>query len=378
MNTPRTIDLDKTFDNLVQWFYSRMVIQKGAPGFLVGLSGTDSLVTFCAAYKALEKAGKADRMMGVHFAPSEDFLYDHPEAEVHLWFRDQVLPWLTKYAPEAKIKVDTSIDWRYDGLRWGYLMDMSVVFDDRGRKIRLPEEQYWVVGTRNRTEDILQTYSNVSTCVSIQPIIQLWKSEVLQLAEHLGVPQIALKKSCETDCICGRMQIASQYVREIDEWLMVYLGEVASEDYLKDSVPSPLLFKIGMFINSQLIKNNFKMNIPYTPNSGPDCQMVVALPEDLIMSSFENGSLKLSEFNHYKHLYIAWHYLMFMDFESALTKYGQHLKVILDAADQLKRFNLDITRQYFVKIDEARKLHPTNTFDELVEKSPDVMSKISA
>ena len=50
----RHFDPAKSFDTLVQWFYDLIVFQ-GAPGFLVGLSGTDSLVTFLAAGKAFEK-----------------------------------------------------------------------------------------------------------------------------------------------------------------------------------------------------------------------------------------------------------------------------------------------------------------------------------
>jgi hypothetical protein len=100
--------------------------------------------------------------MGVHFAPSEDFLYDHPEAEEHTWFQKQVVPWLDEQFPDAQIITDTSIDWRCDGLRWGYLMDLSVVSNDKHRSMREHEEQYWVVGTRNRKEDMLLEYSNAS------------------------------------------------------------------------------------------------------------------------------------------------------------------------------------------------------------------------
>src|SRR5208283_5800998 len=91
LDVPRCISPAETFDALVEWFYDEMIIQRGAPGFLVGLSGTDSLVTFLAAAKAFEKAGKPERVFGVHFAPSADFLYDNPEAEVHLWFANEVV-----------------------------------------------------------------------------------------------------------------------------------------------------------------------------------------------------------------------------------------------------------------------------------------------
>lgn len=136
---PRTIDSAHTFDTLVQWFHDEIIVRRKAPGFLFGLSGTDSVVAFLAAHKALLKAGKPERLLGIHFAPSEDFIYDHPEAEVHLWFSEQVVPWLREQCSGAKVVIDTSIDWRCDGQRWGTLLDLSVVSTERTRQMRLPE-----------------------------------------------------------------------------------------------------------------------------------------------------------------------------------------------------------------------------------------------
>lgn len=369
--TPRTVDLAKTFDSLVKWFHDEMIVRQQAPGFLVGLSGTDSLVAFCAAAKALEQAGKGDRMLGVHFAPSEDFLYDHPEAEVHLWFKDQVIPWLTEQYPNAKVIVDTSIDWRCDGLRWGALMDMSVVSNDRKRTIRLPEEQYWVVGTKNRTEELLLTFSNASTAVSVQPLTSLWKTEILQMADYLGVPKIAIAKSCETDCICGRQQLAATYVKEIDILLMVRQGDL-SEDYAVSNIPENIRGVLYKYINNQIDKGWFKINIPYMPlRSAIHCK-------DPIVSGFEDGTLKLSEFNHYKHVYLAWHYLRLTTLDWAVEKYSKNLKAILDANGQSHRFNQEITKAYFEKIFKIMVQYPTHTFEELVEKYPEILAKKTA
>ena len=361
---PRTIDPAKTFDALVQWFHDEILIKKEAPGLIVGLSGTDSLVAFCAAAKALEKVGKADRMLGVHFAPSEDFLYDHPEAEVHLWFRDQVLPWLRKQAPNAKVVVDTSIDWRCDGLRWGSLMDLSVVSDERGRHIRSPEEQYWVVGTRNLTENVLYNYSNASMAVSLQPLIFLWKSEILQISEYLGAPQIAITKSCETDCICGRMRLASNHIRQVDEVLMNCRGELSSK-YIEEHIPSVLYKQLRTFINTQLDKNKFKTSIPYIPNPN--------------VFAFESGLLNVKTFNHFGHLYIAFYYLKDYGFDEAVERYVKHLKPILESSGNLHRFNLELTKAYFAKLDKTMKEYPSyNDFGDLAEAIPSVLDKITA
>lgn len=370
-NSPRIIDPAKTFEYLVQWFHDEIIIHGEAPGFLVGLSGTDSLVTFLAAYKALERAGKSNRMLGVHFAPSEDFLYDHPEAEVHLWFREQIIPWLTKQAPDAQIIVDTSIDWRCDGQRWGALMDMSVVSSDKRRMMRLPEEQYWVVGTRNLTEDTLLNYSNVSTAASLQPLIHLWKSEVLQLSEFLGIPQIAITKSCETDCICGREKLASDHIKEIDSLLMVRVRDL-SKKYIEDTMEVNLQRRLTGFIISQIKKNQFKIAIPYSPSS------LVVKTMDPLVAAFEDGTLNVKEFNHRKHLYIAWVYLKTMNLDVAVERYMTYLKPLLESAGQSFRLSLAVTQAYFTRLEAAMKEYPAETFDELVEKSPNVLSKISA
>ena len=342
------------FQALVNWFHDEMIVREHAPGFMVGLSGTDSLVTFLAAATASELAGRPERIMGVHFAPSEDFLYDHPEAESHLWFRDEVLPWLHQQVPSAKIVVDTSIDWRCDGLRWGYLMDLSVVSNDKRRMMRMPEDQYWVVGTRNRTEDMLHNYSNTSLAASCQPIIHLWKSEVLEISEYLGVPKIALDKSCETDCICGRMALAANHIKEVDMLLQDRNANVESE------LRSHLL----KFIGAQIGKNSFKKNIPYTPDS--------------LVFAFETGSLNLKEFNHRKHLYVAWYYLTSLPTNAAFDRYALHLRTLLDSAGYSHRFNLEITRKYFDLIIDAMKAHPGCNFDELMEKSGILKIKITA
>lgn len=374
LDIPRTIDSAHTFDALVQWFHDEIIVRRGAPGFLFGLSGTDSVVAFLAACKASEKAGKPIRVLGVHFAPSEDYLYDHPEAEVHLWFSEQVIPWLRQQAPNAEVVVDTSIDWRYDGLRWGELLDKSVVASGWSaatplerhptRRMLLPEEQYWVVGTRNRSEDVLFNYSNVSMAASLQPLIHLWKSEILQLSEYLGVPQITIAKSCETDCICGRMRLPSQHIKEVDQLLMVRCEEL-SVQYVKDNIPDPLRSLLYKFIDAQIAKNSFKKNVPYTPNPH--------------VFAFEGGFLDVKKFNHFGHMYIAFCYLKDYSLDQAVERYAKYLKPILEKAGQAHRFNLELTRAYFAKLEKIMKEYPAyDDFGELAEAIPSVLDKIKA
>lgn len=361
LKSPRIIDSEAAFEALVSWLHDEVIVRQRAPGFLIGLSGTDSIVTFLAASKAFEKAGKPGRVLGVHFAPSDDFLYDHPESETHLWFSDLVIPWLKEQAPGAEIIVDTSIDWRCDGLRWGYLMDLSIVSNGKRRMIRLPEEQYWVVGTRNRTEDVLLNYSNVSMAVSLQPLIHLWKSEVLQISKHLGVPDIAIDKSCETDCICGREALAANHIKEVDALLQARNDCSTWES----AFTNELYVRLDKFIEAQIAKNGFKKTLPYTP--------------DPYVFDFESGSLNLKKFNHFGHLYIAFHYIKNYGLATGLFRYGKYLKDLLDSAGASHKFNLEVTTKYFLHLDKIMKEYPDyNDFGKLAEAVPSVMEKISA
>lgn len=360
LDNPRTINPAQTFDTLVQWFHDEMIVRRKAPGFLIGLSGTDSVVAFLAAARAFEKAGKPNRVLGVHFAPSEDFIYDHPEAEVHLWFSEQVVPWLREQAKGAMVVIDTTIDWRCDGQRWGTLLDLSVVSTERTRQMRLPEEQYWVVGTRNRSEDTLFNYSNASMAASLQPILHLWKSEILQISEHLNVPQITIAKSCETDCICGRLRLPSQHIREVDLLLMVRRGELSST-YMETNIAPDLNRLLNKFIEAQIAAGNFKRDIPYSP--------------DATVLAFENGSLNLKEFNHRKHLYVAWCYLRNMTVQASVERYCHFLFPLLEAAGQLQRYSVPVTQGYFERLDEAMKLYPGDNFDELMVKAESLLKK---
>lgn len=253
----------ENFNKVVDWLHGEIVHTKQAPGLLIGLSGTDSIVAFLAAYKALDLAGKANRLMGVHFAPSEDFLADYPEAEKHTWFSTQIIPWLRQQAPLATIVVDTTIDWRYDGLRWGMLADMSVITMPE-RKMRTSEDKYWLVGTRNRTENELYNYSVASTIASVQPIIKLWKSDIMDICQYLKVPELVINKACEADCFCGREELRAQFGRELDWVLDAQLrNDLSDTKYMSLNVN--LKQKLNRYIRNRYEQGAFKTRIPYEP-----------------------------------------------------------------------------------------------------------------
>jgi len=280
---PREIDPAQTFASLVDWIHDELIVKRGAPGFVIGLSGTDSVVAYLACAEAFKRAGRPDRVVGVHYGEKDS--KPQPSLEeiaagtcgmvYDPWFRDEIIPWLKQKAPEAKLIIDDSIDHRSDSHRWAALMDRSIIREPI-RGSMLPEGQnYWVIGTRNRTEQTLGTYSNISRLASAQPLDALWKSEVLKICHYLGVPTIAMVRAREADCVCGRFTEHAVNIEESDALLMVRKGEL-SPSYVQDNMPARLRETLEHFIDDQLKRSGFKEEIPYRP----DLNMVSASRSD--------------------------------------------------------------------------------------------------
>lgn len=277
---PRLLDAEGSFANLVDWIYRDIVVARRAPGLVVGVSGTDSVVAFLAAAKAFERAGKPDRVAAIHYGERLPENLENPEIAAKFWFQLEVLPWLKRQAPHALIKVDDSVDSGRDGVRWGALMDWSVLGDDRYGRMRPPEEQYWVVGTRNATEAALFTYSNASMMASVQPLIHLWKSDILIIAKHLGVPQKALDYACQADCVCGRLDLWAYHIPEVDSILLARAG-LLDFAHVRASMTPSLFRSLEGFVDSQVQSGAFKGQIPYaSPEKSPRYHSPSSLWED--------------------------------------------------------------------------------------------------
>lgn len=260
---------------------------KNAPGLLVGLSGTDSLLAFLLCAEAFRKLGKPDRVLGVHYGPQpgsppigrskamQAVIDDDPQYAMQ-WLSknrcgydrwiDQILSWLAQKEPDTTIRVESDFDTGDDYQRWARLFKTAVQgipgICNTGNT-----GEYWVVGTRNATEQTLGSYSNVSSAVSLQPLRGLWKSEVLELCTYLDVPQVAMDKSREEDCGCGRYELASENIEDVDAILMVR-GGFLSPDYLARTLNDELRRKLQNFVETQISETSFKSRIPYTPLPG--------------------------------------------------------------------------------------------------------------
>jgi NH3-dependent NAD+ synthetase len=162
----------------------------------------------------------------------------HPEKTVGVFFGGELRgrAWL-----EAQGRVETypapgGAPIEQEVRRWLMLLEMSVA---RGG---------WLIGARNRTEDVFGTYSMASRIVGCLPLARLWKSEVMELSALVGVPEEVLASSRRADPNCGRpWELAEIGVELIDVYLRVRegdlpAGELAQVAYL-DHVRSQNAFK---------------------------------------------------------------------------------------------------------------------------------------
>lgn len=257
-DAPRVIDPEATFTGIVNWIKAEAV-REGAPGLIVGLSGTDSLLTFMACAKAFAELGKPEKVLGLHF--------DHTPTgitSIFNHFAHVVAPWIAARAPGTRVEIDRSLPDNDDAKRWGHLFSRAV--RDTTARQDLHGAHYFPVGTRNATEDALGTYSQISKSVSMLPIVDLYKSEVLDICRWLGVPESAIAQSCQVDCACGRYDTPAHYMRELDLLIMHKQGKLSKGGFNK-LVTGEALKAVREFYIEETLRNDFRLRTPYRPAS---------------------------------------------------------------------------------------------------------------
>lgn len=96
--------------------------------------------------------------------------------------------------------------------RWALFHDLSLC------------ENRWLVGTRNRSEDVFGTFSLASRIATFLPIVGVWKSDVMQLCKHVGIPDEITESSRRADPDCGRpAELAEIPLERIDIFLKAKL-----------------------------------------------------------------------------------------------------------------------------------------------------------
>jgi NH3-dependent NAD+ synthetase len=240
------------FDSLVDRLNRKIgMSQTPVPGFILGLSGTDSIVAFMICYLALERHRKAHRLLGVHYVNAKR---RRPSK-----FETDSISWLRERFPKATLRVETPLGGNQDQQRWAdlHLRALNDVEIEAGCiSPREQGENYWVAGTINATEHALGKYSLLAASASIQPIRTMWKSEVLAICTAVGVPQSAIDAARIPDCLCGRDELAAENIELIDD--IVRLTVKPAEH------PPELLEKLFAYVRDQKRENDFRSRLPYT------------------------------------------------------------------------------------------------------------------
>ena len=248
--TPRKIDPARAVEAISCWIAQTA---KDAPGLVVSLSGTDSLLTYLLCAKAMEIAGRPkDALVGIHF---------RIEGEKSMFSSAQVEAIRASADPVGKFQVidlPKNPDLEADIYRWARMQTLALA------------SRSWIVGTRNRTEQELGIYSVASTVAVMQPIIGLYKTEVYELCRYLGVSQDLVIIGQEEECNCkgdGRRVNFSRESDAVDPLLMARSGEISC------SVEQSASQRVVDSVRTTLQTYGFKKVIPYTP------------PVDLLSSS---------------------------------------------------------------------------------------------
>jgi NH3-dependent NAD+ synthetase len=248
------------FDLRVEKLINKINMSKtSVPGFIMGLSGTDSIVTFLFCYEALKAHQKQDRLYGIH--------YVDPRRRQDTWFETHIIPWLRETCPDARIEIIPPLTGLNDDEeRWLDLVIRSRHSIEHNyqqttnsftleTKLLDPSLHYWVVASVNATERNLGTYSILSKSASMWPIATLWKSDILKICEALEVPKIAMDMARLPDCLCGRDELVANHLELIDEILQFKVDPTKYDPELLKSTIA--------WIKDQKSLYDFKERTPY-------------------------------------------------------------------------------------------------------------------
>lgn len=120
------------------------------------------------------------------------------------------------------------------------------------------DEKRVLVGTRNKTEQVLGTFSHASRLAFHLPLLGLWKSEIIAFGEEVGVPEEILASSRRADPVCGRPAELAQIPFEVvDAFLKVKIREMI--------VPPEIDVVQKAYLESLYSQHHYKGQLPLTP-----------------------------------------------------------------------------------------------------------------
>lgn len=221
--------MNKKFDQRVKRIADKISMSiTPVPGFILGLSGTDSIAAFIILYEAMKIHGIESKLKGVH--------YVWEQRKKPTWFEESIIPWLKTRCPKASFSVCAPYggvnieEARFADLKIRCSQGIpmlsgtntkqgAVIFDWKVLPYVDEKTSYWMAAAINLTEKKLGKYTILAHAATIWPVATLWKTDILEICRDQGVPQIALDMSRLPDCLCGRDELAADNIELIDQIL---------------------------------------------------------------------------------------------------------------------------------------------------------------
>lgn len=235
------------------------LVKNKCKGIVIGLSGTDSILTSIILSKVSTITNIPIHLMHFSKLSLEEIPDDLLDKKIkmipsYLWEQRFIIPWLQENYKNLDIQVINSNKEMSDAERYAYMMDFAL--SQSHKQDDEQDKTLWLCGTRNKTEDILGLYSNISNIVSIQPIISLYKSQVIDICSFFKVPDIAIAKSRMVDCDCGRYDLIANNIESLDNILI-------DQEKARENTPLDIYIQLIKFIHQSKTENAFKKLIPY-------------------------------------------------------------------------------------------------------------------